>query len=439
MIKEEEGMELLDIKGVNLRMKLGNSTRKIALDGMPKIWFIGILGVLIMGVNAPLFAQTDTVDIKLEDIEVNFLMSYYDQDGSHSPVTGGIGTEKLSNIAPSININIPVDSLKSWNIDGGVDFYSSASSDNINNPYLDEQHVSGASAHDSRSYVTVSHKKKNKKKLVELGYSFGTSFEWDVFSYSGGGSITLNSKDHNRSFSLKSKYFFDDWKLIYPVELRNATNSFLTTDKRHSVNSSVLYTANLTKRLNGSIAADFVWQGGILSTPFHRVYFQGEDLPGVERLPSTRYKMPVGVRLNYHLTSGIILRSFYRHYQDSWGLTGNTVELTVPIKLHQTFRVYPFYRYNQQRGVRYFAGYGVHLSNQDFYTSDFDLSSFTSHKYGIGFSYTPLFGIARFKYGKAEKKIAQVKSIKLRVARYERSDGLRAGVVTLGAQVNLKR
>ena len=95
-----------------------------------------IVGLLaFQGICPAVFAQ-DTSKVKLEDIEVNFLYSYYKQDGNHSPVTGGRGTEKLDNNAPSLNINIPIDSSRSINIDGGVDFYSSASSDNINNPYL---------------------------------------------------------------------------------------------------------------------------------------------------------------------------------------------------------------------------------------------------------------------------------------------------------------
>ena len=70
----------------------------------------------------------DSSKIKLKDIEVNFIASYYEQDGNHSPVTGGIGTESLTNMAPTLSIKVPLDSFRTLNVDGGVDFYSSASS-----------------------------------------------------------------------------------------------------------------------------------------------------------------------------------------------------------------------------------------------------------------------------------------------------------------------
>ena len=35
----------------------------------------------------------------LESVEVDFLLSYYNQDGTHSAVSGGIGSEKLNDIA----------------------------------------------------------------------------------------------------------------------------------------------------------------------------------------------------------------------------------------------------------------------------------------------------------------------------------------------------
>ena len=83
----------------------------------------------------------------------------------------------------------------------------------------------------------------------------------------------------------------------------------------------------------------------------------------------------------------MILKTFYRYYSDTWGVTANTFEITMPIKLPNDFRIYPFYRYHIQKQTSYFAEYQEHLSTDEFYTSDFDLSSFSSHKYGLGISY----------------------------------------------------
>jgi hypothetical protein len=394
---------------------------------------------IVLSTSISAFAQSDPFDsskVQLEDIEVSFLSSYYQQDGNNSPVTGGSGTEYLTNLAPSLNVLIPLDSNRKVILDGGVDFYSSASSDNIDNPDQVADYVSGASGRDERSYVSGVYKKKINKNL-ELGYLAGGSFEWDVFSYYGGVSLGLSSEDNNRGLDVKANVYYDDWKLIYPAELRNGNVQYLDEDKRISLNTSLVFSANLTKRLAASIATDLVVQDGLLSTPFHRVYFEGAERAVVEQLPSSRVKYPVGLRLNYHVTDFLILKTFYRYYVDSWGLTANTFELTMPIKVSQSLRVYPFYRLLMQNEIDYFKPIGEHLSTSEFYTSDYDLSTFDSNKYGLGFTYTPLFGLGHFKYHKG--RLATFKSISLRYAHYDRSDGLTADVVTIGLQFNLKR
>lgn len=391
--------------------------------------YLAALGLL----PASLLAQ-DSTKINIDDIEVNFMASYYEQDGIHSPVTGGRGTEYLTNAAPSINFHIPVDTVQTWDIDAGVDFYSSASSDNIDNPYLQAGHVSGPSSKDERSYVTVGYKRKASD--FTWGLNAGTSLEWDVFSYSGGASVGLESSDHNRSVDLKVNYYLDDWKRIYPVELRNGLQHHLPTDKRHTVNASVVFAGNLSKRISASLAFDVVGQSGLLSTPFHRVYFSGSDEAVVEFLPDNRVKTPIGLRINAHVTDAVILKTFWRHYRDTWGLQANTAEFTLPVKLGHSIRVFPFARFHQQTGADHFAEYQQHDASAAFYTSDFDLSSFSSYKVGGGISWSPLFGLSRFAMG---NKTATFKTISVRVAHYNRSDGLSANMVTAGLTFKIKQ
>lgn len=97
------------------------------------------LKLLFIGLLLPLSMAAQNYR-PLEDKEVNILFDYYQQDGNHSPVTGGIGTEKLDCIAPSIVVNVPFDSVNKVGATWGVDYYSSASCNNIDR-YL----VAGAS------------------------------------------------------------------------------------------------------------------------------------------------------------------------------------------------------------------------------------------------------------------------------------------------------
>ncbi|MCB0300141.1 MAG: hypothetical protein KDE52_08805, partial [Calditrichaeota bacterium] len=103
-------------------------------------WVIGLFAL-----NGFLLAQNSH---QSKEIEVDFLVNYYQQDGDHAAVTGGNGTEKLHDTAPMIIVNVPIGN-NSLNVATGVDFYSSASSDNI------DPIRSGASGSDARAYANV--------------------------------------------------------------------------------------------------------------------------------------------------------------------------------------------------------------------------------------------------------------------------------------------
>jgi hypothetical protein len=65
--------------------------------------------------------------------------------------------------------------------------------------------------------------------------------------------------------------------------------------------------------------------------------------------------------------------------------------------------------------------YKEHQGVEEFYTSDYDLSKFTSLKPGIGLRYAPYSGNNRTTFN----------AIELRYAFYKRSDGMEAHMVTL--------
>ena len=92
---------------------------------------------------------------------------------------------------------------------------------------------------------------------------------------------------------------------------------------RNTLTASLSFTQIISQSMQGSIELDMVYQNGYLGLPFHRVYYNtGKDT--IESLPSQRFKLPIGFRLNYFLGDNIIIRSYYRFYVDSWGLISNT-------------------------------------------------------------------------------------------------------------------
>ena len=453
----------------------------------------------------------------LEEKEINILFDYYQQDGNHSPVTGGLGTEKLDCAAPSMTVNVPFDSVNSINVSFGFDYYSSASCNNIDR-YLQinssgasrSKFLSSASAQDVRGHGDISYTRKLKNRRNAIGGMFGYSKEYDVTSFSGGLNYSHTSKDGNSEFALKGSLYYDVWKLIFPGELRKhdlVSNSFIdplsgkkigwghtedfenisgasksnidpsySTDTRYTTTFTASFAQVLTKKLQMFVITDVVFQNGLLWTPFHRVNFDDDTtktLPAEgtlssryvnhEWLPNHKIKIPIGLRLNYFLNDMLTLRFFYRFYWDDFGITSNTVSLEMPIKVNSWLTISPMYRYYQQTACKYFRPFGEHKvlrdnngipkewldsnggpvlpntftyqSQEQYFTSDYDLSALTNQKVAIAFRFSPTYGIKKWKiptFGLSKRPEGYhllFKFFELRAAYYNRSDGLTAGSI----------
>lgn len=353
--------------------------------------------------------------LKLE--EVNFVSSYYKQEGNNSAVTGGIGSEHLTDFATTIDVKLSRydhrNRKHSITAEVGIDLYSSASSDKI-----DPNTLSSASSKDKRIYPSVNYSITNEAKGSTVSINGSISTEYDYFSKGLSLGWSKLSKDKNREFSAKGQVFLDTWSVILPVELRGGEGG---SKPRNSYSTSFTLSQVVNKRLQLLLLADVAYQEGQLATLYHRTYFN-DGSHKVENLPDTRFKIPVGIRLNYFAGDRFIFRTYYRYYHDTWGMDAHTAELEIPVKITPFFSVSPFYRYYTQTGVKYFAGYQQHALSEEFYTSDYDLSTLTSNMVGLGVRYAPPGGIAG---------ISRFNALELRYGHYERSTGLSADIFSL--------
>lgn len=381
------------------------------------------------------FAQKDDFEkkdsIKIYNVEIDFLYNYYQQDGENAAVTGGIGDQHLTNHAPTMKVHVPLDSTSSVSVNAGIDYYSSASTDNID--YV----VSSASSSDTRSHISIQYQKSPKKKKYTYGYGLGGSVEYDVVSGNLQGFFEQLSKDENRSLSFKLRYFHDSWKMIYPIELRNS--ELPSTDARQSVSFSCSFSQVLSKRIQVLATADIALQNGLLSTPFHRVYFEDQYLANLENLPTMRLRFPMSARLHYYITDWLIFKGVYNYYYDNFEINAQAFSIEFPIKITDYFRIYPFYRHYTQNSTPYFVGYKeVKKGSQEYYTADSDLQAFSSQKYGVGIAYHPLYGLARGQFKNPlyrvpniqVKNVIMLKSIALRYAFYQKNIPFTAHSIT---------
>ncbi|MNU55131.1 hypothetical protein D3C71_441980 [compost metagenome] len=384
---------------------------------------LGSIALCSHSISAQETKEQDTVD--QSDIELVY--NHYIQDGNHSAVTGGTGTEALTVYGPSVNIKRGrKNNILTFNV--GTDIISSASTDNID--YV----KSSASYTDIHGYTygVLEHRFRNGFNLYG---GMGFSIESDYFSYSGRLGFSKEDVKKQRSYFAEIQAFNDDlrWgrinenyykavKLIYPEELRY--REWYDGYKRYSYNFKAGFTQIVDKRNVIGFYPELIWQQGLLSTPFHRVYFTNGQLM-VEQLPEQRLKASLGLKWNRFAGGRTVLKQSINAYTDNFGIRALALEQETAIKLNRVLTILPNVRFYTQSAADYFKPYKQHDISEQYYTSDYDYSRFYSYSIGMGFRYNPF---------KTLNKHFLFKGMTLRYNYYQRSDGLWSHILSASFQ-----
>ena len=393
----------VDVDVINIKFKMKNN-----------------LLIICFLVFANMYAQQDSTQVYkkrvLETSEVDFLSTYYSQDGNNASVTGGIGTEELSDVTATIVASVPLNDDDILTVDAGISAYTSASSSN-GNPFDisgasrngggddDRQAAApgditgtpwaastGASKSDVWSSLNADFSHSSDDRNTIWNADVSVAAEYDYFSFGFGGGLTKLFNEKNTTLGLTAKVYLDTWNPVYPTELKsfeevngnlnqgffngvtildqngNASSAWnpthyqsIVNKGRNSYSVSLSLAQIMSKNAQFSIFVDLVRQEGWLANPLQRVYFadvnnyyigNASSIPNytsptntdvfmladdIERLPSSRTKIPFGVRFNYYLNEIFTLRTYYRYYFDDWGVKSNTASIELPIKISQKF------------------------------------------------------------------------------------------------------
>lgn len=345
---------------------------------------------------------------------------------------------------------------------------------------------SGASRQDVWTNLNTSYSHYSEDRNTIYSGNASISNEYDYFSLGGGAGLVKLFNQKNTELGIKANVYLDNWRPEYPTEIKtyienngnlnqdffqgtdildqngNIINKFspnawkptqnkLIDDKKRNTYSATISLSQIfSKTTQISIFSDIVYQTGWLANPMQRVYFadkanfyigKASSIPfytqernkdvfqladDIERLPSSRLKIPIGMRLNQYISENFVFRSYYRYYFDDWGIQGHTIDVELAIKIGQKFTLYPNYRFYTQTAADYFAPFEQHLSTEKFYTSDFDLSKYNASQVGLGFKYTDIFTKSHiWKFG--------LKSLTIDYNYYSRNTGLKSNIISLGA------
>ena len=269
----------------------------------------------------------------LDNTEVSWLLSFYQQEGSHAAVTGGIGNEKLNDFAQNIKLHIPVKEDNVLNLDLTVSGYTSASSSNLN-PFTateDNQKKpaaarlyatsgkevtgspwvasSGASSKDMWVNLKAGYQHYSDDRNRIYGTTFGVANEFDYFSLGGGLDYSTLFNEKNTEISIGTQIYLDHWRPQYPIEIKTfldydgdlnagifedvpildqngneinkygspawspVSEDFVDDKRRNTYVLSLGFSQILTPNAQMGIFTDITYQTGWLSNPMQRVYF----------------------------------------------------------------------------------------------------------------------------------------------------------------------
>lgn len=411
---------------------------------MKKIIFLIIFLLFVRTYGISQYLRKDSTNYttkKLTLDEVNLVSSYYNQDGDHSPVLGGIGSEKVNEFSTSIDLKFTGYSNPNY-VHTLTGEFGYAQHTAASQAWVSKTGASRTSGNRIFPSLQWSLKNISLQNEYSAGISYSNEYNYRALGLNMGYSKT---NKNNGEFAVKLTGSFDrvvlitaetmskdasvitNYSQISPLNLSDSpykvisaassgtptvhtttstsgeSEENIASSPRTTLTAAFTYNQVINTRMQMSVLTDFSGQFGFLGLPFHRVFFADADSSKIENLPKSRLKLPVALRYNYFIGDNFILRGYYRFYTDTWGITAHTASLEVPVKLSSFFSVYPFYRFYTQTAAKYFAPYAEHLTSDEYYTSNYDYSAFTSHFYGVGLKWNTLnstfFKGLEFRYG----------------------------------------
>ena len=155
----------------------------------------------------------------------------------------------------------------------------------------------------------------------------------------------------------------------------------------------VALTQIITRNLIASLSAETVIDEGFLNNPYRSFRaFDTIDETSIttreENYPRTRSSDAFSIRALYYLPYRAAIKSEYRTFTDSWGITSDNYEL----KYVHPYKQWKFeikYRvYSQSEAVFFYDVVpNIDFVNQEFFASDKELDAFTNTNIGFGVSY----------------------------------------------------
>lgn len=209
-----------------------------------------------------------------------------------------------------------------------------------------------------------------------LHTSYGQEYAYRSTGYGFGISQSLNEESTQLSADFQ---FYDD-----TVRMIRYDGSKETDEPRDTASGAFSLTQTLSPV--SLINASWVYsrQRGMLATSFNSVLFDNGER-GFETLPDERIRNTFSLRYKHAINKNSV-QVGVSHYQDSWELDGQAVEVRYFYRLDDgQVTLEPSYRFYTQTATEYFSE--QFIAPQKYQTSDSDLGNFDGHSAGLNLSY----------------------------------------------------
>ncbi len=156
------------------------------------------------------------------------------------------------------------------------------------------------------------------------------------------------------------------------------------------------YTVSLSQILTRNAIADLNFEAitdqGYLANPYRKIRYLDPTVPGKQFTladqiyPATHTSTATSAEVKYYLPYRAAVTGQYRFYNDTWGITGHTIETDYT----HPWRHFIFdgsLRYYRQNAANFYSDLFPRANYQNFMARDRELAAFHSISVGVGASY----------------------------------------------------
>ncbi len=236
-------------------------------------------------------------------------------------------------------------------------------------------------------------KRLESRDELNFGYNYSNENDYKSKEFSFGYLYYLD-KSKNNSISLGASYQKN--KVDIPCFLGNSecdalsgASSSVVSKDLYVLNTQVGYTQIIDKTSLIKGAVFHISEHGYLTNPYMRVVKDYYTLPKIseEKKPNNRKAYGFSIEYDKAINDKLASLLFYRYYEDSWGITSQTLDVKFFYDINKRFTTGLNFRGYTQSKADFFSGRRDYFTDEKYASSDRRVSKFDSYNYALTFKY----------------------------------------------------